>query len=168
MTFNPPGRHSGRGSSFLSESRSCGRRPFRSKRPASAIRSPETNGGGESASRLAGAGCHLEATGTGSALSLRPLRAAVGPMPSSVGHFLLGGVCLGQPLRTRERVPDRPALAALSVPTRPAPAPSFRKIQNPKSKIANPKSTTRSPRPLRAAVGPNRRTRSGKLRSAKT
>ena len=75
-------------------------------RPAAlAIRSPEANGGGASASRFAGAGCYLEtercrnnspvptasveATGTGSVLSPRPLRATVGPIPSSVRQTTL-------------------------------------------------------------------------------
>ena len=69
--------------------------------------------------------------------SPRPLRVAVGPKRQArSGTSCLAVFVWRQPLRTR--VPDRSALAALSVPTRPAPAPSFRKIQNRKSKIQNP------------------------------
>jgi hypothetical protein len=129
VTFNSPGQHSDRGSSFLSDSDAR----LRSTRPASAIRSPEANGGGVSASRLCGDDRVSKATGTGSVRrcrplrstrpasprhrSPRPLRVAVGPKRQArSGKFSLGSICWRRPLRTRTRVPERPALA--NVPMR--------------------------------------------------
>ncbi len=85
MTSTSPGQHSvfktskhcfhaDRGSFSWTKPDVCqvdGRRP--------AIRSPEANGGGVSASRFAGAVCFTKRTGAGSVLSPRPLRVAVGP-----------------------------------------------------------------------------------------